>query len=266
MDVVIVGAAGRALLRDRAARLAKQDQEPGRHTRLNIAVLEKAGAWASTAFGRGGQPPRVPELSTEDLPFRQPVSAESVYLLTERRAQRIPTPPTMHNKGYYTASLCEIVRWLGERAERAWDQPVCRLPGGWPAGGRQRGSRSAHRRLRGSIGRANPTGSYTEPTDLTARLTVVAEGTRGLLSQAYRQWQKIGSSNPQLFALGVKEVWQTQSAARPGGPHPGMAATHRRVRRQFHVSAGPGRKWPSAWWWASTITTPLSMCMSCFSG
>ena len=23
----------------------------------------------------------------------------------------------MHNRGYYTASLCEIVRWLGERAE-----------------------------------------------------------------------------------------------------------------------------------------------------
>ena len=32
----------------------------------------------------------------------------------------------------------------------------------------------------------------------------------GLLSQAYRQWQKIGSSNPQLFALGVKEVWETR--------------------------------------------------------
>src|SRR3970282_1521247 len=54
-----------------------------------------------------------------------------------------------------------------------------------------------------------PTSDYTEPTDLTARVTVIAEGTRGLLSQAYRQWQKVGSSNPQLFALGVKEVWET---------------------------------------------------------
>ena len=39
--------------------------------------------------------------------------------MTEGRAQRIPTPPTMHNAGFYTASLCEIVRWLGERAEQA---------------------------------------------------------------------------------------------------------------------------------------------------
>ena len=35
----------------------------------------------------------------------------------ERRAQRIPTPPTMQNHGYHTASICEVVRWLGEKAE-----------------------------------------------------------------------------------------------------------------------------------------------------
>ena len=30
---------------------------------------------------------------------------------------RIPTPPTMQNHGNYIASICEIVRWLGEQAE-----------------------------------------------------------------------------------------------------------------------------------------------------
>jgi electron-transferring-flavoprotein dehydrogenase len=54
-----------------------------------------------------------------------------------------------------------------------------------------------------------PGADYTEPTDLTARVTVVAEGTRGHLSQAYREWQRISSPNPQIFALGVKEVWET---------------------------------------------------------
>jgi len=44
---------------------------------------------------------------------------------------------------------------------------------------------------------------------LTGRITVVAEGTRGLLTQAYLQWQKVDAPNPQLYALGVKEVWQT---------------------------------------------------------
>ena len=51
-----------------------------------------------------------PDHPVESLPFRQPVGGEAVYFLTERRAQRIPTPPTMHNSGYYTASLCEIAR------------------------------------------------------------------------------------------------------------------------------------------------------------
>jgi electron-transferring-flavoprotein dehydrogenase len=38
---------------------------------------------------------------------------------------------------------------------------------------------------------------------------VIAEGTRGLLSQGWCEWQQVRSPNPQIFALGVKEVWQT---------------------------------------------------------
>jgi electron-transferring-flavoprotein dehydrogenase len=51
---------------------------------------------------------------------------------------------------------------------------------------------------------------YQEPTDLTAKVTVVAEGTRGSLAQAWQEWQNVGSANPQIFALGVKEVWQVK--------------------------------------------------------
>ena len=39
---------------------------------------------------------------------------------------------------------------------------------------------------------------------------MLAEGTRGTLSQAYLEWQKITSDNPQIFALGVKEIWETK--------------------------------------------------------
>ena len=57
-----------------------------------------------------------------------------------------------------------------------------------------------------------PGSGFTPPTDLTARVTVLSEGTRGALGQAWREWQRVGSPNPQLFALGVKEVWRV---ARP---------------------------------------------------
>lgn len=218
MDVVIVGAgpAGLACALE-LDRLAKQDREAGKEMPdLSIAVLEKAGSLGEHSLSGAVVNPRAfrelfPDVKVEELPFRQPVETESVYLLTERRAQRIPTPPTMHNKGYYTASLCEIVRWLGERAEQAG----INLFAGFPVDSLLvensvvRGVRTAPSGL-DRDGKPGP--GYAEPTDVTARVTVLAEGSRGLLAQAYREWQQIGSSNPQLFALGVKEVWQT---ARP---------------------------------------------------
>jgi electron-transferring-flavoprotein dehydrogenase len=217
MDVVIVGAGPAGLsCAIHLANLVKQDQAAGGGmSDVNIAVLEKAGNMGEHSLSGAVVNPRAfhelfPHLPVEALPFRQPVEAESVYLLTERRAQRIPTPPTMHNKNYFTASICEIVRWLGERAEEVG----VNLFAGFPAdgllveGNAVRGVRTTPSGLDRS---GQPTGDYTEPTDLSARVTVLAEGSRGHLSQAYRQWQQIGSPNPQLFALGVKEVWQTRT-------------------------------------------------------
>ena len=176
-------------------------------------MLEKAGSLGEHNLSGAVVNPSAfrelfPDVPVADLPFRQPVEAESVYLMTEGRAQRIPTPPTMHNRNYYTASICEIVRWLGERAEGLGINLFTGFPvdGLLVDGNAVRGVRTTPSGLDRS---GQPTGDYAEPTDLTARVTVIAEGTRGLLSQAYRQWQEIGSPNPQLFALGVKEVWET---------------------------------------------------------
>jgi electron-transferring-flavoprotein dehydrogenase len=216
MDVLIVGGGPAGLsCAIELARLVKQDQETGGGTAdLNIAVLEKAESLGEHNLSGAVVDPRAfrelfPDVPPDQLPFRQAVKSEAVYLLTQGRAQRIPTPPTMHNKEYYTASICELVRWLGERAESLG----INLFTGFPVdallveGETVRGVRTTPSGLDRS---GQPGSGYAEPTDLTGRVTVVAEGTRGLLTQAYRQWQKIGSANPQLYALGVKEVWQTK--------------------------------------------------------
>jgi electron-transferring-flavoprotein dehydrogenase len=215
MDVLIVGGgpAGLACAIE-LARLVKREQENGGSApELNIAVLEKAESLGEHSLSGAAVNPRAfrelfPELGPSELPFRQPVPDEAVYFMTEGRAQRIPTPPTMHNAGYYIASLCEIVRWLGEKAEGLG----VNLFAGFPVdallvdGNAVRGVRTTPSGLARD---RQHTADYAEPTDLTARVTVLAEGTRGLLGQAYREWQGIVSPNPQIFALGVKEVWET---------------------------------------------------------
>src|SRR5207253_1031711 len=55
-----------------------------------------------------------------------------------------------------------------------------------------------------------PAAGAMAPNDIVAKVTALAEGTRGLLSQAWCQWQRVPSENPQIFALAVKEIWETR--------------------------------------------------------
>src|SRR5207245_800466 len=130
-----------------------------------------------------------------------------VRLLTQRHSFRIPTPPTMRNHGNWVASLSEMVRWLGAKAEALG----VNLFTGFPAeallvsGPMVRGVRTT---ASGLDRNGQPGEGYQAPTELVARLTLLAEGTRGALAQAWQAWQGSSGPNPQIYALGVKEVWQ----------------------------------------------------------
>ena len=215
MDVLFVGGGPAGLAGAIAlARLVRADNEAGGGLGdIQIGVLEKAGALGEHCLSGAVVNPIAiralfPELKDKDFPFRAPVNGERVYLLTERRTLRIPTPPTMQNHGYHIASICEIVRWLGEKAEALGVNVFTGFPAAslLTEGQRVTGVRTAPSGLART---GEPGDGYTPPTDITAQITVLAEGTRGTLSQAYLEWQKISSDNPQIFALGVKEMWQT---------------------------------------------------------
>ena len=71
-------------------------------------------AGAHILSGNVLQPTALDELlpgwrEDEDCPIKTPVTADRFYLLTQRRALRLPTPPQMKNKGNYVVSL----RWGG---------------------------------------------------------------------------------------------------------------------------------------------------------
>ena len=87
-----------------------------------IGELEKAGALGEHSLSGAVVNPRAfqelfPDLKPGDFPFRQAVEGEAVYFLSREGSFKLPTPPTMRNHSYYTASLSEMVRWLGEQAE-----------------------------------------------------------------------------------------------------------------------------------------------------
>lgn len=217
MDVLFVGAGPAGLAGAiELARLARADGEAGGTLGgLEIGVLEKAESLGEHNLSGAIINPRslrelFPGRPLSDFPFRGPVTSESVYYLTESRAVRIPTPPTMRNHGNYSASLCELVRWLGAEAESLG----VNIFTGFPVDAllveekRVTGVRTTPSGLDRN---GEPGSDHTPGTDLTARVTVLSEGTRGALSQAWQQWQGVTSANPQIFALGVKEVWETKT-------------------------------------------------------
>lgn len=217
-DVVFVGA-GPASLGGaiQLAKLIREENEKsgGKLGEINIGVLEKSseigGHILSGAVIKPGPFQELfPELKIDELPFSAPVREEKVYFLTEKKAFKIPTPPPMNNHGNYIASLCEVTRWLAKKAEELGVQVFT----GFPVKGLlvQDNTVIGVRTTESGLDHdGNQMPSYQPPADVTAKVVVLGEGTRGMLSQAYLEWQGIKSPNPQIFALGVKELWQTKT-------------------------------------------------------
>jgi electron-transferring-flavoprotein dehydrogenase len=134
-----------------------------------------------------------------------------VYFMTRRRAMAIPTPPTMRNHGNVVASLSRLGRWLGEEAEAggAMLLPETSAVKLLVDHGRVHGVRTGDKG-RGREG--EELGNFEPGSDLVARVTVLAEGTQGHLTGAALDHFGLHGENPQVWALGVKEVWKV---ARP---------------------------------------------------
>ncbi|HEX9141796.1 MAG TPA: NAD(P)/FAD-dependent oxidoreductase, partial [Gaiellaceae bacterium] len=145
----------------------------------------------------------------DEMPFYGPVEHESVYFLTNKSALRIPAPPTMKNEGNYVASLSRLGRWLAEQAEEAGAMllPETAAEKLLVSDGRARGVRTGDKG-RGRDGQ--PLGNFEPGSDLVAKVTVLAEGTQGHLTGVALDRFGLTGENPQVWALGVKEVWKVK--------------------------------------------------------
>jgi electron-transferring-flavoprotein dehydrogenase len=213
VGVLIVGAGPAGLAA--AIRLGQLlERQPDVRERLGdvpVAVLEKGRAVGSHLLSGAVMNPRAlrqlfPGLLMEDVPTFGEVGREGVYYLTGRRAQRLPAPPTMWNHGNYVVSLSQLGRWLAEKSEELGTMIVTETAARklLVSAGRVVGVRTGDRgRGRGGeeLARFEPGG------DMTARATILAEGTQGHLAGI--AMDRFGlRAGPQVYALGVKEVWQ----------------------------------------------------------
>ena len=236
-----------------------------------VAVLEKGKQPGSHLLSGAVVSPRPlrelfrGRLTIADMPTYGEVPGEAVYMLTRRSSFRIPPPPTMWNHGNVILSLSELARFLAEQAEALG---VAVLPETAAEKllvqhGRVLGVRTGDRG-RGRHGEALTT--FEPGSDVVAGVTVLAEGTQGLLTSAAIDHFRLEGENPQIWALGVKEVGAspgrcarscTRSAGRSG-----------RSRATASSAAPSSTRWATTWWRsalsrASRRETWSSRCTTC---
>ena len=149
----------------------------------------------------------------DEFPSYGPVHGEAVYVLSRRTAVRIPPPPPMRNHGNLVFSLSRLGRWLAEHAEEggAMILPETAAEKLLVSHGRVVGVRTGDK---GRDRDGTELGNFEPGADLVAKVTVLAEGTQGHLTGVALDRFGLTGAEPQVWELGVKEVWKVQRPLR----------------------------------------------------
>jgi electron-transferring-flavoprotein dehydrogenase len=183
-----------------------------------VCVIEKAKVCGAHSLSGAVMRPAplqelFPELSREDwrregFAFGE-VEKEAVYLLPSARTRlRIPPPPPFRNHGNEVVSVAALARYQQRRAEEAGAYVLAETAASRliVLDGRVEGVRSGDKG-RGKGG--EELASFAAGTDIRAQATVLAEGSWGSLTgAAIREFGLADGREPQVWELGVKEVWK----------------------------------------------------------
>src|SRR5918996_5353675 len=227
-DVVFVGA-GPANLSGalHLARLVKQHNETAGAEKIGdieIAVIEKGASIGAHILSGAVMDPRalrelIPDFEAQGAPLESPVKEDHFLYLTPKLALRSPiTPPPLKNHGYYIVSLNRLTAWLGEKCEEAGVNIFPEFPGSdliYDENDRVLGVRTGDK---GIDKEGKQKANYEPGVDLLAKVTVLGEGPRGSLTK--KLVERLGldeGREPQLYSIGVKELWELPDDRYPTG-------------------------------------------------
>lgn len=222
VDVLFVGA-GPACLSG-ALHLTKLIQDHNRNSppgerleSVKIAIIEKGREIGAHNLSGAILDPialaeLVPNYRESNAPLGQTVSKDSIYYLTAGNHFRLPwVPPALNNHGNTLISLSRFVKWLGELVEARGVDLFTGFAGTELLfeGERLIGVRTGDK----GIDRENRPKSSCEPgVDILAKAVVLGEGVHGSLArQVVKRLGLDRGKAPQVYAIGVKEVWELPS-------------------------------------------------------
>ena len=227
-DVLIVGAGPAGLsCALHLANLIKQHNQSGAQPGLsaeNIYVLEKGreiGAHQLSGAIMNGKAlaELVPDFQ-KSAPLDTAVTDSAALFFTQSSSFRFPiTPPPFQNKGNYVVSLNKIVKWLGGLVESSGVN-VFKEFGGADLVYQNGAVAGVITEDKGLDKNGKPKDNYTPGYELRAKVTVLAEGTRGSLTKKLVAEKKLDNINPQSYGIGIKELWDIA----PGRVEPGYVA------------------------------------------
>ena len=217
-DIVIVGGGPAGL--SAAIRLKQLKAE------LGVCVLEKGSEIGAHILSGAVIDPRaldelLPDWRKTASLAQTPVTENNHWVLTEDRHFSIPhllMPSFMNNKQTYTGSLGNLCRWLAEQAEGLG---VEIFPGFAAAEILYHDDGSVKGVATGDMGIARDgthKPDYQPGLELHAKYTFFAEGARGhLTKQLKRNFDLEANCAPQVYGIGIKELWDIDPALHKPG-------------------------------------------------
>src|SRR5215813_8031263 len=221
-DVVIVGGGPSGLAA--AIRLKQLAAEKG--VEIGVCVLEKGSEVGAHILSGAVMDPRalnelIPDWKEKGAPLDVEVTEDRFLFLNETGAKAVPNwalPDNFKNHGNYVVSLANVTRWLGQQAEALG---VEIFPGFAAAEVLYGDDGSVKGVVTGNMGigkDGEPTENFQLGMELHAKYTLFCEGARGHLGRQLSDKFKLrDGADPQVYGIGIKELWEIDPAKHKPG-------------------------------------------------